>query len=270
MRLSYGDLLSPAPLYLEFWCVSKPTLRQIAEISFGVYDMFLTFANISPDFYFKALCPPQIRELWDQMDDAEKADVTMFSLAIETEQIAQVYQQMLNFFSPFNVVFEEQKFLALNDKEEVVGAIITQDQFDQVMSFIRQVCNITDDEQEEEKNPQFEEKSKNTAKKIFDKLMKAKRETQKQKKNDINMSMPNLISAVSNRSHSINPINVWDLTVYQLYDSFMRLCMSEQYNISARNVSVWGDEKKRFDSTTWYENSYDKSAKDVDLFKIGG
>ena len=77
------------------------------------------------------------------------------------------------------------------------------------------------------------------------------------KKADINLSIPNIISSISNMHPSLNYMNVWDLTVFQLLDAFNRLQANVMYDIDCTRVSVWGDEKKTFDVSLWYKNNYD-------------
>lgn len=51
---------------------------------------------------------------------------------------------------------------------------------------------------------------------------------------------------------------VWDLTVYQLMDAFIRLEQNGYYKINSTSVSVWGDKEKKFDYTIWYRNYFDE------------
>lgn len=118
---------------------------------------------------------------------------------------------------------------------------------------MQQICCIYS-EDEDIKNLKF----KNAlAKKMYEKMLKAKKKAQENKKVDINLSLPNIISSISNKHPSINYINVWDLTVFQLMDAFNRVQTNTMYEIDSTRVSVWGDEKKTFDFTLWYKNNYD-------------
>ena len=95
---------------------------------------------------------------------------------------------------------------------------------------------------------------------LLDKIKTEREKAQKNnKKADSNLSLPNLISAVSNKHNSINPINVWDLTIYQLLDSFNRLQGNSIYDMNCRQVSVWGDKDNKFDVALWYKNNYDNN-----------
>jgi hypothetical protein len=120
---------------------------------------------------------------------------------------------------------------------------------------IQQVCCIFEDDEEPEENMKFKNSA---ARKIYEKLLSAQKKEKKRKKADINLSLPNIISAVSNCHPTINPINVWDLTLFQLFDTFNRMRANKIYDIDSTRVSVWGDEKKTFDIALWYKNEYDK------------
>ena len=43
-----------------------------------------------------------------------------------------------------------------------------------------------------------------------------------------------------------------------VYLKLYRLQVNKVYDIDARRVSVWGDEKKTFNIALWYKNEYDK------------
>lgn len=62
-----------------------------------------------------------------------------------------------------------------------------------------------------------------TAAKIIEKLNKRKKAKEKSAKPDPKLELPNIISAISACHSSINILNIWDLTVYQVYDLFARM-----------------------------------------------
>ena len=92
----------------------------------------------------------------------------------------------------------------------------------------------------------------------MEKILKEKKQEKKKNKLDKNMTIPNIISALSNKHPSLNYTNIWDLTIFQLLDSFNRIQANSVYEIDSTRVSVWGDEKKTFDASLWYKNEYDK------------
>lgn len=66
------------------------------------------------------------------------------------------------------------------------------------------------------------------------------------------MELPNIISSISSHHNSLNIINVWDLTVYQLYDQFNRQRLGDSFNIQSMSVAAWGDSDGKFDETVWF------------------
>ena len=88
---------------------------------------------------------------------------------------------------------------------------------------------------------------------ILQKIKKGAEKMAKTTKADENMELGNIISAVANRSQSLNIINIWDLTVFQLWDCFARLTNNNAYDINAASVSAWGDKDKKFDFNGWFK-----------------
>ena len=84
---------------------------------------------------------------------------------------------------------------------------------------------------------------------IKQKYLKAQQEEREQnRKSDINMTIPNLISSVNGKHPSLNYTNIYKLTIYQLLDTFSRLQNNTIFDLDSTRVSVWGDEKKTFKS----------------------
>ena len=67
------------------------------------------------------------------------------------------------------------------------------------------------------------------------------------------MELGNIISAVANKSHSLHIMNIWDLTIFQLWDCFSRLSNNSIYDIQSMSVAAWGDKDNHFDPTAWFQ-----------------
>ena len=85
------------------------------------------------------------------------------------------------------------------------------------------------------------------------KLQKGRAERSRQTKTDQNMELGNIISAVASKSHSLNILNIWDLTVFQLWDCFARLTNNSIYDIQSMSVAAWGNKNNYFDVTAWFK-----------------
>lgn len=262
MKLDYGTQLSPEPIKLSVGgTLRKPTLRRIAKITFGLFNLYEMLIKCDPKDYYLKIIKDGGKELWDAIP-AEKQDVlTMYDLILESDQLQNFYSEIFEFFFEEHVVFLEGFFILFEgdfkQKTEIppdnIRGVISDKTFPQVLNVIQQVCCIHDEDAEVE-----EQHFKNAlAKKLFEKMRKAAKEQAATKKADLNMTIPNIISAVSARHPSINPLNIWDLTIFQLLDIFARLQSDTAFKIESTRVSVWGDEKKQFDPARWYKNNYD-------------
>ena len=90
-------------------------------------------------------------------------------------------------------------------------------------------------------------------------MQQVKRKFKKTSGGNPDLSLPNIISSVCVRILSLNWINIWDITIYQLFNEFERLQIIDQYDIASTQVSVWGDKEKKFKFGTWSSNIYNEN-----------
>lgn len=266
MKLDYGMLLSPEPISLSIGTLRKPTLREISRLSFDRFGMYEMFLDIDlRDFYETVFANGDT--FWDSLSDQEKETITLYEAVVRDDRLQGSYCEVFDFFFVEKVIYRDGLFILLNDgveqdkekfvPEDIRGAI-TKNTFSQVIDLIRQICCIHNTE-EEEKNMKFKNEA---ARKLYQRMKKARKEAErlKAKNGNNDFSIPNLISAVSNRHPCLSPLNVWDLTIFQLLDSFNRLEVSAIYDINWTRVAVWGDEKNKFDAALWYKNNQNKDS----------
>lgn len=268
MRLDYMTQLSPNPITLPFGTIIKPVLSRICGnqngVSYDRFSMYEVFAKMTPKrFVETAKKNPTAFQL--NVDEIEQNldSLTMFDLILRDIGLQQIYTELFNFFFDENVVFFENSFIVVDKElpddippEEIknsIHGVLGAQQFAIAIDIIQQVCCIHD------KNADISDiKFKNdAARRIYEKIHKSEIERSNDEKIDYNLSIPNLISKVSAKHPSINILNIWDLTVFQLLDQFMTLQGNAFYDIDSARVSTWGDEKKTFDATLWYKNTYD-------------
>lgn len=264
MIFDYGMLLSPYPIKLSIGHLRKPTLGEIAQISFERYNTYRAFLKYTPrDYYTKLLKNNGGIEKWEAMPDDEKDKLTMYMLIKADIQLQKLYTDLLKFFFEENVVFKEGFFILFNGDVgqnrdvplDQISGVISENDFQQVMVMIQQICCVYKPEDSVENN-----RFKNDlARKLFEKMRKAqkKQEEEQDQKPDKNLSIPNLISSIAAIHPSINLLNVWDLTLFQLMDYFKRMQTKLMYDITSTRVAVWGDEKKQFDPVLWHKNYFD-------------
>ena len=263
IKLDYGALLCPEPITLSIGTLRNPKLREIGKLSFEKFGYYEFLLKLTPELYFTKIKGNDESFTQDSFAGRKKAEVTLYDILLEDGTLCEMYTEMFNFFFIEQVLFREGFFILL--KEEIqngddieadnIRGVITEDTMSQVLGLIQQICCIYDEEEQTEEI-QFKN---NLAKRLFEKMQKAKQKKNESKKTDVNFSLPNIISALSNKHPSISPVNVWDLTVFQLLDSFNRLQANALYDIDSVRVSVWGDEKNAFDASRWYRNEYEKN-----------
>lgn len=227
MKLNYFQLLSPDPVSIpNSGSIISPRLRDISSIGISTYQYYLSLLL---------------------MDN-------IFDLLTANEQSALLLQKVLNFFIREEVRYSAQNrcFLILAD-EKIVGAI-TKEGYPQICDLICQRNCI--------KSNQKEDLSKIKSKKaleIMQKIQKGRAEKAKQSKSDKNMELGNIISAVANQSQSLNILNIWELTVYQLWDCFLRLSQNNIYHIQTMSVAAWGNKDNSFDANSWFKRMDDNN-----------
>lgn len=253
MKLSYGTQLSPTPINLTTGgSIRKPRLDDISELSFETFSYYEFFLKLTPELYFELL-KNNNQSNYNNKTSQIKEEDGLYEIITKESFLQKVYTDIFGFFFVENVFFQDDCFLLFNgnkiDEENIIG-IIYENNFYEVINIIQQICCINGMSNESEK-PKFKNKK---AKRLYEKMQKA----QKQMSNNQEMSLPNIISSVSNKHPSINPLNVWNLTIFQLYDSFERIINNCWFEISSTNISVWGDEKNTFDPLLWCKNLYEK------------
>lgn len=247
MKLSYFELLSPDPVYVQnVGSIISPKLKDLSSIGINTYQYYLTVLLMDLKTYFIMLGQ---EEQYERLTEEEQSQINIFELLLSNEQSASLLQKVLNFFIAEDVILslENRCFLVQKNKETI--GVITKETYPFICDFICQRNCI--------KSNQKEDLSKIKSKKaleIVKKLQKGRSKRAKQTKADKNMELGNIISAVANKSQSLNIINIWDLTIYQVWDCFIRLSNNSMYQIQSMSVAAWGNKDNHFDATAWFKS----------------
>lgn len=249
MKLDYFDLISPDPIPIQnIGHLLSPTLRQISEIGINMYNYYLSIVLMTPKLFFSML---KQQDQFENLSDEEKESLNIFNLFISNEETKELLRKTIDFFIDEDVISyqPENCFIVTKDienlQENIVG-IINRENYSQVCDLICQLNNIKSKEIEDLS------KAKGKALEILKKIQKGRTEKQKNNKSDKKMELGNVISAVANKHPSLNIINIWNLTVCQLWDTFARLTNNSIYDIQSMSVAAWGDKENHFDSTAWF------------------
>lgn len=269
MKLDYGTQLSPYPIALSIGSIRKPKLKDISDtrkgMSFDKFNYYLVFIKMTPEKFYTEI--QGRKDYWDFLPDEQKNKISLFDIILKEESLQELYLDIFNFFFVETVIFEQDMFILLKPhvditekiKKEDVAGVIKKDLFFNILDIIQQICCVKDFEEDISK----ESFKNNIAKKLFMKIRKAKKEEKAKRKLDINLTMPNIISSIANKHPSLNYVNIWDITVFQLYDSFEKIRINTIFDIDSRRISIWGDKNKSFDPNLWYKNNYDKKGQSI-------
>lgn len=261
MRLDYGTQISPVPITLSIGIIRKPTLEEIAQLTFDKFSYYEFFLKLSPETYYTKIKKDNGEAYWNSLTKEERDKITIYDIIEKDKQIRNTYVEIFNFFFVETVTYQEGFFILfkennvnLDDLEEhQIRGLISREIFSQVIDLLQQICCIHNDEESLD-DMRFKN---NLARKLMEKMLKAKKKEQETKKLDLNLTIPNIISSVANRHPSLNYVNIWNLTIFQLLDAFSRMQTNTMYDIDSTRVSVWGDKNKTFDVSLWYKNNYD-------------
>lgn len=246
MKLSYFDLLSPEPIHIpNIGGITAPTLKQISLIGYETYQYYIFILSIDVEKFLSAF---KSNEKHETILGNKEPQKNIFELLISNEQNTSLLLNALNFFIKEEVVFSSMDNTFIVQKDNAIVGTITKDTFPQICDLICQRSCVNSYNKEDTSKV----KSKK-ALEIMKKLKRGRAEKAKYTKTDKNMELGNIISAVASKSTSLNIINIWDLTVYQLWDCFARLNNNNIYDIQSMSVAAWGNKDNHFDAAGWFK-----------------
>lgn len=236
IELEEFDLISGAPVMIDGVSVYPPTLGQIKQVGFRKYQEYVSALLMSPEDFLQP----------EQLDSLGAArDPLIFITEIPPLRDALIAS--LSFFLHEQITYSDDIGYAIN------GAPMSLEQIRSIRPVILRLCCVTDSQSAPPTKFRNEK-----ARKIYEKIQKRKLEQEKAKKRRGNpdMELANLLSAFCAFSPTYNLLNVWDLTIFQFYDQYMRLNNKIQLDIIGLRWAAWG--KEDFDFSVWYKSSQTK------------
>lgn len=238
MKLSYFEQLSPDPVRLQnVGGVLSPTLRRISALGYDTYQTYLAVMTMDPESYLSKTA-----------EDRADSPGSLFSLLTGEPQSCALLQNILNFFMEEDILYSPAHNAFLSQSQGKTTGYITEEIYPELCSLICQRSCIHSGQKE--KQPDVKSKK---ALEILQKLQKGRTKKARQTKPDKDMELGNIISAVASRSYSLNLLNIWDLTIFQLWDCFARLSNNNIYDIQSMAVAAWGSKDNSFDASAWFK-----------------
>ena len=195
----------------------QPKLRDIKDIGLQVYYAYISFLLVSVEEYLISIKREDLIPFFKQHN------LTMFDVYRDSP-----YERQ--FFIDGEIEFKNGEFFIDNTN------IINKEIYQKILEIIAEINCL-------KVNKQQETYANEKARKIAEKIQQAKQKRSSVQSKD-STSLADIISAVASRKESLNLLNIWDLTIYQLYDHYNRLIAEDEFDIHAMNYAYWGGEFK--------------------------
>ena len=233
MKLSYFELISPSPFKIKHvGTIKKTQLKDIEIISFQTYQIYLSIISMTTERFYENYPQSDISQIQNSQ--------SIFDLMTSVDELRSLLLEALNFFFIEEIQYDStiDSFITYQNDQPI--GLISSKYWPDIRKVIAQIHHVTIDEDIQS--------IKNTkAKKIMEKIQKGRKKLQAAKSTDKNRSMENVISVLACYAYNINYINIWELTVYQLWDQFERFQINEVYTLMSMNTAIYGNEKNAFD-----------------------
>lgn len=249
MKLDYYQLLSPEPvIFKQTGSFLSPTLREISRIGLPVYHTYLSFLFMTPEIFYS------ITDEEKYSDSLSLYELITMGNSPKIIQARETIAEALNFFMVEEVKYmEEYKiFLVFNGKDEngspIPTGIIKKENYSLVCDIIAQRNNIR--LKQEDVSLVKNEKARD----IMRKIEKGRKKNSENPNTDKSFELGNIISKVCSRHPSINLLNVYELTVFQLYDAFYNVTNQLVYDLQSAAVAYNGSNAvPDFNYTDWFK-----------------
>lgn len=248
LRFDYFDLLSGEPVFLQgVGHLRSPWLKELrpkSGIGYRAYNLYLNFLSWDKEHLLKYAQLMQYR-------GASKLNREVFNAFDVTTLLPQTREfcrGVLSFFMLEGLVWDEARrcYLTItNDEEEshTVGEI-NRDNFEEVRRLMLQF-NFIGLDKDETPITHTTDKSKELWEKTQRFLKEQAQKTTDDDKPEYHLS--NIISKICAIHPSYNLLNIYDLTVFQLYDTFFQVGYIRSADLSERIFSNHGGENFKFE-----------------------
>ena len=232
-----------------------------------------------------------VKKQYEELDTEEKLSISFYDLLMYDELLICSFIEAFDFFFEeevdfvvngneitdaqfsfitYNKVDTPQKIKLNNGNEystiktnrELVG-VINRSNFKDVVDIILQ-RNSVQREEEITAEDLTKVKNKNKVMQLMEKMKKGQKQldkTREKKREEKGVAsdteLANIISCVAAKNHNgINMINIWDMTIYNLYEQFKLIRENNIHDAETLSVFVWGDKSNKFDIDGWFKEKF--------------
>ena len=117
MRLDYGTQISPYPVVLSDVTIKKPTLADIAKISFDKFSYYELFLKLTPEMFFTKI-KQNGNNYWESLTTEQRKEITLYNIIKQDKTIQDIYVELLNFFCMETILYQNGYFVVLKIQKE--------------------------------------------------------------------------------------------------------------------------------------------------------
>lgn len=245
INMDYLTLLNSDPIPIpNVGHIRQPTLKEIVRLGYKNYNQFLYFLCLKKNSLVST------DQLVSKLND--------FEIFFNIPETREMYYNIFSFFMCefIEISVDYQCYLIYqhddHDKNEKPIGYINKDNFDDVRNVIAQTQYII-------KVPEFKDTTNISehAKKLLEMRDKGRKQSNKKEKNDADYGLANIVSSLCiYNTVGINLINIWDYTVFQVYDQYARLDYKRLVDVGSMNYACWGGD---FDISKWNLNLFEQT-----------
>ena len=232
-----------------------------------------------------------VKKQYEELDTEEKLSISFYDLLMYDELLICSFIEAFDFFfeeevdfvvngneitdaqfsfitynkidTPQNIKLRNgNEYSTIKTNRELVG-VINRSNFKDVVDIILQ-RNSVQREEEITAEDLTKVKNKNKVMQLMEKMKKGQEQldkTREKKREEKGLSsdteLANIISCVAAKNHNgINMINIWDMTIYNLYEQFKLIRENNIHDAETLSVFVWGDESNKFDIDAWFKEKF--------------
>lgn len=247
MKFTYEDLLSGDSIPVEgIGHIHSPLLRElkptqgIGTWTYGLYLNLLTWEKDDLIKFMKLSSGKQLKAL------AKDTRLGIFDTITIVESSRKLLQEAMAFFMDEEVVWDDKNHVFITKSKttgEIIGSI-NRDNFDDVRDMMLQVNYINIG-----RSAKPLKHSSAKAQALWEKAQQYLKQQAKKSTDDRRMHIGNIISKLCCSGVGYNLLNIYDLTIFQLYDQFFQCGYLRGINVSEMAFSNHGG--KDFDIQAW-------------------
>lgn len=230
--VDYVDLILGSSVYYDGIPVVPVTLGDIKRIG---YQKYISYCNLI------CMTKNDLSKIFGEEIELSPS-ATLFSAFFYIKDMREFLKEALSFFVSSDITANINKVsfdggdFSINNSN-YIGLCET----------IKKVNALSSTDEDDIEELKFANKR---AREVYEKAQKAKK---KAKQDGKPIRFHDMISGVCTQHNSYNLTNIYDLTIYQLYDQFVRLSIKTEVDAIIPRWAAYGTEP--FDFSIWYQSN---------------